>query len=151
MPSAGYAREVPLAHLLGDLLQGHPAELAGGAGEVAVDHRPGQPEGLEDLGAGVGRDGGDAHLAHHLEHALAERLDDVGDRLLRLHAGVDPGAGQVLHRLDGQVRVHRGRAVADQQRDVVHLADVAGLDHQADLGPGLLPDQVVMHRSGEQQ
>ena len=65
--------------------------------------------------------------------------------------GVDPAAGQVLDRLDGQVRVDRGRAVADQQRDVVHLADVAGLDHQADLGPGLLPDQVVVHGRGEQQ
>jgi hypothetical protein len=34
---------------------------------------------------------------------------------------------------------------------VVHLADVAGLDEQADLGAGLLADEVVVHRRGEQQ
>ena len=42
-----------------------------------------EPDRLEDLGAAVGRDRRDAHLAHHLEHALAERLDQVRDRLLR--------------------------------------------------------------------
>ena len=44
-----------------------------------------------------------------------------------------------------------GGAEADQQRDVVHLADVAGLDHQPDLGAGLLAHQVVVDGSGEQQ
>ena len=36
----------------------------------------------EDLGADIGRDRGDAHLRHHLEHALAQRPDVVPDRLL---------------------------------------------------------------------
>jgi hypothetical protein len=58
---------------------------------------------------------------------------------------------KVLHRLDGQVGVDRRRAVADQQRHVMHLAHVAGLDDQADVGAGLLPDQVMMHRRSEQQ
>ena len=34
---------------------------------------------------------------------------------------------------------------------MVALAGVARLDHQADLGPGLLPDQVVVDGPGEQQ
>ena len=60
-------------------------------------------------------------------------------------------AGEVLDRLHREVGVDRGRAVADEQGDVVHLADVAGLDQQPDLGAGLLADQVVVDRAGEQQ
>ena len=36
-----------------------------------------QADGVEDLGAAVGLVGGDAHLGHHLQHALADRLDVV--------------------------------------------------------------------------
>ena len=53
-----------------------------------------------------------------------------------------------LHR---EVGVDRGGAVPDEQGDVVDLADVAGLDEQADLGAGLLADEVVVHGGGEQQ
>ena len=40
-------------------------------------------------------------------------------------------------RLEGQVRVDRRGAVAEQQRGVVHLAHVAALDDEADPGAGL--------------
>ena len=43
-----------------------------GAGEVAVDEVGVEADGLEDLRAGVGGDGGDADLGHHLEHARAQ-------------------------------------------------------------------------------
>jgi hypothetical protein len=59
--------------------------------------------------------------------------------------GQPAGGEQLLHRLHRQVRVDRAGAVADQQRGVVHLAAVAGLHHQADLGAQPLPDQVVVH------
>ena len=65
--------------------------------------------------------------------------------------GDDAGPDEVLDALHRQVRVDGGGAVADEQRDVVHLADVAGLDEQPDLGPGLLPDEVVVDRAREQQ
>ena len=65
--------------------------------------------------------------------------------------GMSPRCGQVLDGGHGQVRVDRGRAVADQQRDVVHLAGVAGLDDQPDPGAGALAHQVVVHGAGEQQ
>ena len=58
---------------------------------------------------------------------------------------------EVLDALHREVRVDRGGAVADEQRDVVDLADVTGLDDQADLGARLLADQVVVDRGGEQQ
>ena len=122
------------------------AELAHGAGEVAVDELLGEADGLEDLGAGVGRHRRDAHLAHDLEDALAERLDQVLDRELRVDVDEVAVAGEVLDGLHGEVGVDRGGAVPDQQRDVVDLAHVAGLDDQPDLGAGLLADQVVVHR-----
>jgi hypothetical protein len=45
-----------------------------------------QAHGLEDLRPGVRRHRGDAHLRHDLQHALAERVDEVLDGLL----GVTP-------------------------------------------------------------
>ena len=70
-------------------------------------------------------------------------------RFLTAFSGVTPrdgtGAHEVLDGLHGQVGVDRGRAVADEQGHVVHLAHVAGLDEEADLGAGLLADQVVVH------
>ena len=128
-----------------------PPSGRGGAGEVLVDEVLGQPDGLEDLRHRVRADGADAHLAHHLEHALAERLDHVADGLARLDAGQLAVADEVLDRLERQVGVHRGGAVAEQQRDVVHLAAVAGLDDEADLHAGLLAHQVVVHGRGHEQ
>ena len=75
----------------------------------------GEAEGLEDLRAGVRRDGGDAHLGHHLQHALAQRLHQVGDRLLRLLLDVEAVAREVLDGLHREVGVDRGGAVPDQQ------------------------------------
>ena len=60
-------------HLGGQLVEADAAEADDGAGEVLVDQLLAEADGLEDLGAGVGGDGGDAHLRHHLEHALAGR------------------------------------------------------------------------------
>ena len=138
-------------HLLGQHVETDPAEPRGGAGEAGVDDLGAQPEGLEDLRAGVGGHGGDAHLGHRLAHALAQRLDQVLGRRRRVDAGDVAAQRQVLDGGHGQVRVDRGRAVADQQRDVVHLAGVAGLDDQPDPGAGALAHQVVVHRAGEQQ
>ena len=147
----GVRLAVPAGDLLGHGVDVDAAELAGGAGEVAVDQRLRQAERLEDLRTGVRRDGGDAHLAHHLEHALAQRALQVLHGLLGL--GVDEVAvpGQVLDGLHREVGVDRRGAVPDEQRDVVHLADVAGLDDQPDVRAGLLADQVVVHGTGEQQ
>ena len=57
-------------------------QTRGRAGEVPLDDVVGQPDRLEDLRAGVRGDGRDTHLAHDLQDALAERLDQRGDGLL---------------------------------------------------------------------
>jgi hypothetical protein len=74
-------------HLLGEHVDADTAERAGGAGEVLVDEFLGEADRLEDLRHRVRADGADAHLAHDLQDALAQRLDHVADRLGRLDAG----------------------------------------------------------------
>ncbi len=142
---------VPGRDLLRQRVQPDAPELGGRAGEVAVDEFGCEAEGLEHLGAAVGRNSGDPHLAHDLEHALAERLDEVGDGLLGRHPGDRPAADQVLRALHRQIGIDRGRAVPDEQGDVVDLADVARLDQQPDLGAGPLPDQVMVDGARQQQ
>lgn len=78
--------------LLGDDVETGAADLGGRAVEVRGDEGLVEADGLEDLGAAVGGDGGDAHLGHDLEDALAERVDQVPDGLLGLQA-LDEGAG----------------------------------------------------------
>ena len=63
--------------LLGDLGQAGALDRGVGAGEVLLDEGGREPDRVEDLRAAVGLVGGDAHLGHHLQHALAERLDVV--------------------------------------------------------------------------
>ena len=138
--------------LLGDLVEADAAEAADGAGEVLVDQLLAEADGLEDLGAGVGRDRGDAHLGHHLEDALAGRLDVVLDRLAgSLTPSMRPSAIRSSMVSKARYGLMARGAVAEQQAHVVHLAGLAGLDHEADPGAGLLADEVVVHGRGEQQ
>ena len=61
-------------------------------------------------------------------------------------------AHEALGALHRQIGVHRRGTVADQRRDVMHLAHVAGLGDQCDLHARPLPDEVVVHRrDGEQR
>ena len=62
-----------------------------------------------------------------------------------------PCAREVLDALHREVGVDRGGAVPDEQGDLVHLADVPGLDEQRDLGALLGADEVVVDRRGQQQ
>ena len=141
----------------GDLVEADPAEPADRAGEVLLDELVAESDGFEDLRAGVAGDGRHAHLRHHLEHALAARLDVVAHGLVRVdraeavETAFLVGGDQVLDRLERQVRVDRPSAVADEQRHVVDLAGVAALDEQTDHRPLLRADQVVVHRGGQQQ
>jgi hypothetical protein len=87
-------------------------DLRRGSGEVLVDHLFLQADGLEDLRAGVGHVGRDAHLGHDLEQALADALDEVLDRLFRR---VLVAADHLLDRLEREVGVNRFGAVAGEQ------------------------------------
>ncbi|CAB4897154.1 unannotated protein [freshwater metagenome] len=139
--------------LLGDLVDTDPAETADRTGEVLADKVLAEADGLEDLCAGVGGNGADAHLRHDLQHALAAGLDEVLHRQVRVHAteAVEVLTDHVLDRLKRQVRVDCARAIPDEERHVMHLAGVAALYDQACLRALLLTNQMMVHGSGEQQ
>ena len=88
---------------------------------------------VENLRAAIGLVGGDAHLGHHLEQALVDRLDVALDDLLL----VELLRQVVLHRdqrLEGEIGIDRLGAVAGEAGEVVHLARLAGFDHEPDRG-----------------
>ena len=105
---------------------------------------------VENLRAAIGLIGRDAHLGHDLEDALADRLDVALDDLVL----VDFFRQVVLHRdqrLEGEIGIDRFGAVAGEAGEVMHLARLAGFDHEADRGAQALADQVMMHGGGGEQ
>ena len=74
---------VPAPHLLGDDVDADAADARRRAREVLVDEGALEADGFEHLRAAVALQRRDAHLGHHLEDALVERLDVVLDRLSR--------------------------------------------------------------------
>src|SRR5262245_38376326 len=132
---------VPAPHLLGDLVDPDAAEPRGRTREIVLDEILTKTECLEDLGTGVGRDGGHTHLRHDLEYAFGVRLDEIPSRRSRLARS---RSAELLGRVQGDVRMHGVGAVAQQKRDVMDLARVTGLDDETDPSSCLLPDQVVV-------
>ncbi len=123
------------------------------AGEVAVDQRLLEADGLEDLRAAVGLDRRDPHLGDRLEQPLADRLDDVAlggvDVVDARHAA---RSDEVADAVEQQVRVDRAAAVADQRRHVMDLARLAGLEHEAGLQARALAHEVLVDGGdGEQR
>ena len=119
--------------------------------EVPVHECPIEPDRLEDLGPGVGGDRRDAHLRHHLQHALARGLQVLAEGLPLRNLAQQAVAHHLGDRLEREVRVHGRCAVTDQQGEVVHLPGVAALDDEPHPGPLLLPHEMVVHSSGEKQ
>ena len=137
--------------LLRDLRERHAFDAGGGAGEIFRHEIRLQSDGVENLRAAVGLIGGDAHLGHHLEDPLVDRLDVTLEDLLL----VELLRKLVLDRnqgLEGEIGIDRLGAVAGQAAEVVHLARLAQFHHQPHRGAQPLPDEVMMHRrTGEQR
>ena len=110
-----------------------------------------EPDRLEDLRAAVALQRRDAHLGHHLEDALVERVDVVLDRLLVRDADEDALADHVVERFERQVRIDRAGAVAEQQRAVMHFARVARFDDQRAARARALADQVMVDAGRREQ
>ena len=136
--------------LLGDLGEADAFDAGRGAGEIAGDELGREADGVENLRAAIGLIGRDAHLGHHLEHALADRLDVALDDFLV----VELLRQVALHgdqRLEGEIGVDRLGAVAGEAAEMMHLARLAGLDDEADRGAQALADQVMMHAARREQ
>ncbi len=136
--------------LLGDLLEIGAFATARGAGEEFVHKRGAEADRLKDLRAAVGGDGGDPHLRHGLDDALDRTLEEVVDRLVELdveHVFLD----HPVDRVEGHVGIDRVGPVADEGREVVHLAGLAGFENDRDLGAGALLDEVVVQASHDEK
>ena len=116
-------------YIIGDVFQGDAAHTADGVGKVLVDNLLGDTNGLKDLGALVGLDGGNTHLGGDLDNAVK----DCGVVIIYCcviifvqHLGLD----QVMHRLLGQIRVDGTGAKAQQGCEVMYLSRLAALQDQ---------------------
>jgi hypothetical protein len=130
--------------LFRDLGQPHAFDSGVGADEKFRDEIGLQSDGIEDLRAAIGLIGRDAHLRHHLQEALADRLDVALDDFMV----VERRRQAVLHRDDGlerKVRIDRLGAVAGEAREMMHLARLARFDHEPDRGAQSRADQMMMH------
>ncbi|OPZ74673.1 MAG: hypothetical protein BWY82_00591 [Verrucomicrobia bacterium ADurb.Bin474] len=136
--------------LLGDFVDSRTLAAAGSAREECVHKLGAQPDGLEDLGTAIRCHCGDPHLCHRLYHALDGCLDIVVDRLLEIHVE----HGILDHLVDGierHVWIDGIHTVADEQREVVHFAGLAGFHDDRGAGARALRDQVLVKSAYGQQ
>ena len=110
---------------VGDHVDADATDPRGGPREVLIDEGAIETDGFEDLRAAVALQRRDAHLGHHLQDAFVQRVDVVGDRLIVRHAHELTLADHVVERLEGEIRIDRARAVAEEQRAVMHFPRVA--------------------------
>ena len=112
-----------------------------------------EPDRLEGLRAAVALQRGDSHLRHDLEQPFVHRLDVCGVRvgwigLVRYCVT----SHEIRDRLEGEHRVQRARAVADEQRDLGDIASLTCVQHDAHAGAQALAHEVVVHGGhGEQR
>src|SRR5262249_49766958 len=109
-------------------------------GEVFIDELPVEPDGFEHLRAAVALQRRDAHLRERLQQALVDCLDEVLDAV--------PVRTDCFER---EVWIHRARTVADQQREVHHLARLAAFDDQRDLRARLFAHQMIVYCGEREQ
>src|SRR5437660_1538394 len=76
--------------VLGDLGKPDAFDAGVGADEIPRDEIRLQSDGVEDLRAAIGLIGRDAHLRHHLQQALADRLDVALEDLIVVERGRQP-------------------------------------------------------------
>ena len=142
---------VPPDDLLGHRVDADAADARRGPREAAVDEGLVEADRLEDLRAPVALQRGDAHLGHHLQHALRAGLDVVANRLRPVDVLQLAVGEQLLDGLEGEIRVDHGGAVPHEQRHVVTLAGLAGLDDQRAARAGALAHEMVVDAGrGEQ-
>src|ERR687890_460253 len=115
----GEGAPVALERLARQGVHSDAAHTRGGARKGSVYKLLVQAHGLEDLGPTVGEERGDAHLGDDLEQALPYGPDVVLRGLLGADSLHEMRAGESFYGLEGEVRVHGGRAVADEEGEVV--------------------------------
>ena len=127
-----------------------PAYRGGRVPEVTLRHGGVDAYRIEQPGTAVGPDRGYAHLGHYLQEALVHRLQVVRFGGVGIH--LDPACvHHVLHRREGQVRVHGVGPVSDEEGEVHDLPRLPGLDHQRGLETLPCGYEMLMHGGQRQE
>mmetsp|Transcript_30320 Transcript_30320/g.87440 ORF Transcript_30320/g.87440 Transcript_30320/m.87440 type:complete len:328 (+) Transcript_30320:2602-3585(+) len=138
---------VELQGIPGEDVEAHSVQHRAAAREALGDDLLAQSDGLEELRTLVALQAGDAHLRHDLEdaevHGRAEVLDTLRQREV---ATPDSQEAEIA-----EVGEHRIGSEAQQRAEVVHLADISGLDDNGHPCPQLRSDEVLVEGAGRQQ
>ena len=134
----------------GDLLESYTFDLGRSSGETLLHQRGGNAGRLEDLGAAVAADNGDAHLGHDLEEAALECLLVVQKRSGVI--GLDRALfDHLADGLEGQIRIDRAAAVADEAGELMNVAGLSRLADNAGTHPLADAAEVMMDGADGQQ
>ena len=109
-----------------------------------------QADGVEDLRATIGLVGGDAHLGHHLQDALAHGLDVILLHFIRLERQT-LAHPNLFERFKGKIGVNRFRAITCQGAEVMDFTCFTSFHNHARLHAQALPHQMMMHGRGRQK
>ena len=142
---------VLLLCLAGDLFQSDAADARWRPGEILIDHFLPQADRLEDLRAAIGLDRRDAHLGHHLDHALVDGLVVAFHRVLVTDVRQQTFVNHVVQAFVSEVRINRLHAISEQQTEMMHFARFAGLEHKPDPRARTCADQMMMQAGRGQQ
>src|SRR5512140_1262298 len=112
--------------------------------EESIDHFFVDAQGLKDLRTTIGAEKGYAHFGHHLQDAFFNRMLEILDSLLRCESIQPLCAHCFPDRRERDVRMHRVGPVADQRGEMMHIARLARVGHDADLQPFVAPEKMAM-------
>ncbi|GFZ47935.1 hypothetical protein JCM24511_05682 [Saitozyma sp. JCM 24511] len=140
---------VELERVHGEELEGRTLDTRCGADKALADDLLVDTENLKELSALVRGQSGHTHLGEHLENTLVDRLHVVCDELLGALAVLgETLTRDLVNHLHDEPGADGVRAVADKHAGMVHLASLARLDHDGDVGTLLLLDEVVVNTTG---
>ena len=127
------------------------ADSRGRPGKVAIHERFLETDGFENLRAAIALQSGDAHLGHHLEHALVERLDVILHGLLGRDTDEHPLPDHIVQCLEGQIGIDGAGAVTDQQCKMMHFARVTAFNQESAEIARAFAYEMVMDARGRQE
>ena len=121
-------------HFFGDDVHANAADARRRPGEIVIDDILAQSDRFEHLCAVITLDGGNAHFRSDFDHTFSGCFDEILTSQFVIDVGQHAIADHAIHGLEGEVRIDRAAAIADQQGKVVHFARLSRFQHQTDAG-----------------
>ena len=141
---------VALNGFLGYFIEANPFYRCSGTGEVLFNKCTGKADCIENLCTAIRLIGRNSHFRHHLQYAFIDCFDITVMDFLHTQLAVQLGQ-HVGDTVECQVGIDCLSTVSGQQAEIMHLASLAGLHDNTDIGTQAVTDKVVMYRSSRQQ